>query len=343
MKVVRVIIRTKYMNYITALSVIKLTALFVFSLELLLLSNASIAQTRVPEHYYLPPINEILLSDTEDTPRPTPELGSTDFSDIDNWSLDASTNRDIDFALDGNATTRWTTRETQRSDQFYEINFNSIKLFDRILLDTTGSNSDYPRSYEVQVSNNGINFTTIATGTPNNDPLNLITFSSQSTRYLRIEQNGSSNRNWWSIHEMTISFGAILDQPNEPTPPDDDLDGLHPDITRVADIPPEDILRNPGGEAWKDSYSVGDRCYCDTTFDHNIGSIRVDTPIGNITVFEACEALGSGPGSNGRPIYNDVQCGNGPANDAGDEDYCPGRVDIGKEGCPQIGPRWNFN
>lgn len=56
----------------------------------------------------------------------------------------------------------------------------------------------------------------------------------------------------------------------------------------------------------------------------------------------ALTSVGAGPGSTGRPIYNDVQCGNGPANDAGDEDYCPGRVDIGKEGCVQIGPTWTF-
>ena len=311
----------------------------------LLLCSHSFAQTDSNQtHYYLPPINELILTEDKTTnPDSQPELGSTDFSDSDNWSLDASTSGDTRFALDGDLDTRWTTRQTQRSDQYYEINFNSSKSFDRILLNTTDSNSDYPREYEVQISNNGINFVTIASDTPSNNPLTLITFATQTARYLRIEQNGSDNRNWWSIHEMTIAFGEIPDEPIEPTPPANTPDGLHPDITRVADIPPEDILRNPGGEAWKDSYSVGDRCYCDTTFDHNIGSIRVDTPLGNITVFEACEALGSGPGSNGRPIYNDVQCGNGPANDAGDEDYCPGRVDIGKEGCPQIGPRWNFN
>lgn len=306
-------------------------------------SQTSAGQTGVPDHYYLPPINELLLSNKNTNPAPLPDLGSTNFSDSDTWSLNASTSDNLRSALDDNTSTRWTTRQTQRSGQYYEINFNSLKSFDRILLDTTGSKSDYPREYEVQISNDGINFVTIASDTPSNNPLTLITFAIQTARYLRIEQNGSDNRNWWSIHEMTIAFGEIPDAPIEPTPPDNIPDGLHPDITRVADIPPEDILRNPGGEAWKDSYSVGDRCYCDTTFDHNIGSIRVDTPIGNITVFEACEALGSGPGSNGRPIYNDVQCGNGPANDAGDEDYCPGRVDIGKEGCPQIGPRWNFN
>jgi hypothetical protein len=40
--------------------------------------------------------------------------------------------------------------------------------------------------------------------------------------------------------------------------------------------------------------------------------------------------------------YNDVQCGNGPANDAGDEDTCPGRIEYGAVGCKYIGPKWNF-
>jgi len=277
-----------------------------------------------------------------------PAPGATDFSDSDSWSLDASETRDLRAAFDGNLNSRWTTREHQRDGQFYEIDFNSTKSFDRILLDTTGSNFDYPRDIKVQVSTNGENFTTVASGIPSNNPRTLITFAQQSVRYLKVVQTGSSNSRWWSIHEMIIASGEIPNspepvEPTDPNDPDGDLEGLHPDITRVADIPPEEIVRSPGGNAWKDSYSVGDRCYCDTTFDHDIGDIRVDTSVGNITVVEACEIIGPGPGANGRPIYNDVQCGNGPANDAGDEDYCPGRVDIGKEGCPQIGPRWNFD
>ena len=165
--------------------------------------------------------------------------------------------------------------------------------------------------------------------------------------------NGGSNRQsiyLWSSNSNNINQQWVFsdvdgdssnnDSDNRPS----ELDGLHPDITRVANIPASDIIRSPGGESWKDSYSVGDRCYCDTTFDHDVGDIRVNTPLGNnMRVRDVCEALGDGPGSRGNPIYNDIQCGNGPANDAGDEDYCPGRVDIGREGCTQIGPRWNFN
>jgi len=275
-----------------------------------------------------------VFSDDSSTPP-----SATDFSDSDSWSLNGGQTSNLRAALDGDISTRWTTNETQRDGQFYEIDFNSNKSFDRILLDTTGSNLDYPRGYEVEVSADGTNFTTIASGTPNANARTLVEFEQQTAQVVRILQTGSSNNKWWSIHELTIASGNI---PNEPEPTDPDLDGLHPDITRVADIAPEEILRTPSA-GYLDSYSVGDRCYCESNFDHNIVDLRVDTAVGNITVAEACDIIGPGPGSNGRPLYNDIQCGNGPANDAGDEDYCPGRVDIGKEGCPQIGPRWNFN
>jgi hypothetical protein len=111
----------------------------------------------------------------------------------------------------------------------------------------------------------------------------------------------------------------------------------HPDIVVTVNVPGD----NPGS-GWGDSYSVGDECYCETTFDHDIGPFQMETPVGWMTVEEACTMIGPGPGSAGRPKYNDVQCGNGPPNNAGDEHTCPGRVDIGRGGCGHIGPKWKF-
>jgi F5/8 type C domain len=97
---------------------------------------------------------------------------------------------------------------------------------------------------------------------------------------------------------------------------------------------------------WKDSYAVGGKCYCDSNgYDHNLDTKTVQTPQGRKNVVEVCEAitrvLGTGS-SSGRIPYNDIQCGNGPANDAPDEAGCPGRVDIGPSGCNQIGPKWDL-
>ena len=270
--------------------------------------------------------------------------GSTDFSDTDEWDLSASENRDLRLAIDGSSSTRWATRQSQRDGQFYQVDFNSDKTFDRILLDTSANASDYPREYTVQVSDNGSNFTTIASGTPNSNPQTLITFPQQTAQYVRIEQNGSDNRRWWSIHEMTFSSGEIDNTVNNNN--GNGLpEGVHPDIVRIADIAPEEILRTPPGDGtpWRDSYSVGDRCYCASTFDHDIGDILVNTPVGTITTREACDIVGPGPGVGNNPIYNDIQCGNGPDNNEPDEMYCPGRVDLRRDGCTHIGPRWNFN
>ena len=99
---------------------------------------------------------------------------------------------------------------------------------------------------------------------------------------------------------------------------------------------------------YKDSYAVDGVCYCDSNFDHGIENVNISTPVGNRTVRQVCDdirdVLGTGR-SSGRALYNDIQCGNGPANNAGDEDpgRCPGRVDIGPGGCDDIGPRWDLD
>jgi hypothetical protein len=102
------------------------------------------------------------------------------------------------------------------------------------------------------------------------------------------------------------------------------------------------------GLSWSDSYSIGNSCYCESTFDHGIGDMKVKTPLSNspMTVRQVCDLLGPGPGSTNRPKYNDIQCGNGPPYNstvrASDEIPCPGRVEYGIVGCKYIGPKWNF-
>ncbi|MCG8701900.1 MAG: T9SS type A sorting domain-containing protein [Bacteroidales bacterium] len=116
-------------------------------------------------------------------------------------------------------------------------------------------------------------------------------------------------------------------------------------------IPSDPVLKaaeykcNKPKKGWADSYSVNGKCYCATSFDHNIGGIKIKTPAGKKTVKEICNKIGKGPGKGKNPVYNTVQCGHAPYNNAGDEDpgCCPGRVDQGAKGCSKLGPKWDLS
>ena len=83
---------------------------------------------------------------------------------------------------------------------------------------------------------------------------------------------------------------------------------LNEDFTRTVDVPgfepPFPLI------LIADSYSVGDRCYCHNIIGFEGSDTTLSTPLGFMTAAEVCELLGPGPGSIGRPLYNDAQvCG----------------------------------
>merc|ERR1712232_116633 len=149
-------------------------------------------------------------------------------------------------------------------------------------------------------------------------------------------------------------------------------------------------------EYCRDSFEANGICFCDTEFDHNVGKYllcvtgpnvgkelfgtqmrkegrhahpsrteRVDSCAGGLskTVKQICNDIdihfGPRPSRASKNQYNDVQCGNGPANDAGDEDFpvdpngtewgmhvwrCPGRIDSASTtaDCAAKGPTWDL-
>ncbi|WP_010522088.1 T9SS type A sorting domain-containing protein [Aquimarina agarivorans] len=105
---------------------------------------------------------------------------------------------------------------------------------------------------------------------------------------------------------------------------------------------------NPRHPGWTDSYAKNGFCWCNTTFDHDLGDINKVSFVINgkkRNIRDVCNELKKHPlykkYVNGDAPYNDIQCGNGPANTAPDETGCPGRTDIGPNGCNQKGPKWD--
>ncbi len=98
---------------------------------------------------------------------------------------------------------------------------------------------------------------------------------------------------------------------------------------------------------WKDSYEANGLCWCNSTFDHNLASKTIAINGTAYSVVDICDELEQHPlfrnEQNNDPVYNDIQCGNGPVNDAPDEAGCPGRVDMGSAGCDIIGPGFDMS
>ncbi|MEQ7799593.1 discoidin domain-containing protein [Pedobacter sp. ASV1-7] len=123
------------------------------------------------------------------------------------WLATASLNPEgAKKAIDNNPATRWETRVSQASGQFFILDMNAVNTVSKIVLDVAASKNDSPKGYEVYMSNDGTNWgTVLATGAGTQNET-VITLSKKTAgRYIKVIQTGSHG-NYWSIHEFRV-FG----------------------------------------------------------------------------------------------------------------------------------------
>jgi F5/8 type C domain/Glycosyl hydrolases family 16/Carbohydrate binding domain len=111
---------------------------------------------------------------------------------------DAATN-----ALDGNASTRWSSGVAQAANQWFQVDMKATKSFNSISMDAGTSTGDYPHGYQVFVSNDSANWGSAVASGSGTSQLVTISFAMQSARYIKVVQTGSAG-NWWSIHEFNV-------------------------------------------------------------------------------------------------------------------------------------------
>jgi hypothetical protein len=107
-------------------------------------------------------------------------------------------------ALDGAASTRWSSGVNQASGQWFQVDMKTPQVFDGLSIDATTSTGDYPRGFQVSVSNDGTSWgTPVATGA-GTSALVTISFPTQSARFFRITLTKGISTNWWSIGELNV-------------------------------------------------------------------------------------------------------------------------------------------
>jgi hypothetical protein len=123
------------------------------------------------------------------------------------WVATASASCSSDtpnLALDDNGSTRFSTCQPQTPGQTFQVDMQVPRSFSKITLDAGSSAGDFPRAFQVFVSSDGVNWATpIATGTGTAQIVGA-SFPTQTARFLRVVQTGSSSTNWWSIAELNV-------------------------------------------------------------------------------------------------------------------------------------------
>lgn len=133
------------------------------------------------------------------------ELTPVSTKEMQQWKLTASHNsRGCKRATDGNARSRWDTGGEQHPGMWFAFDMGEQKELTSITLRCERSPDDYPRTYSVEISNDGENWSEIVSSTRGTTPVTDILLPPTKTRHVRINQNGKSRGKHWSIHQLEV-------------------------------------------------------------------------------------------------------------------------------------------
>jgi glucosylceramidase len=105
-------------------------------------------------------------------------------------------------AIDGDASTRWSSGTAQEPGQCLQADLARPTVFDRVAIDTGGNLGDYARGWTLTASLDGTTWRTVAEGAGTGQ-LTTVDVPRTKARYLRITSTGSSG-SWWGIADLRL-------------------------------------------------------------------------------------------------------------------------------------------
>jgi glucosylceramidase len=106
-------------------------------------------------------------------------------------------------AVDDDATTRWSTGTGQRAGQYLQIDLGGRTPVSRLVLDTGAGTGDYPRGYQVSVSDDGRFWSRTVAAGAGSGQITSIPLAVPATRHIRVTLSAESG-SWWSVADVRI-------------------------------------------------------------------------------------------------------------------------------------------
>lgn len=162
-----------------------------------------VVQTGSDSHWWSIAEVKLYTADPEVWVPAQDEVPLPDELDRTQWTVTASTYADVDALLDDQVHSRWTTSEGQRPGQWIQLDLGQQQRFSSLIMDSTGSENDYARGYQIYVSLDGEQWELIR---DNEGTASLIqeTFPQQHARYVKIVLTKDTLAWWWSVSELRL-------------------------------------------------------------------------------------------------------------------------------------------
>jgi mono/diheme cytochrome c family protein len=142
------------------------------------------------------------------TPWTIPELLATlpqPLADRWRWKLSASRNpAAARLAISGAPDFRYRTRAPQAPGVWFQIRFPWATSVSGLVLDAGDSPQDFPRGYEVRLSDNGVRWSAPVAAGHGTGARTEILFSPARTRFIRVTLTAAAPGHDWSIHDLQV-------------------------------------------------------------------------------------------------------------------------------------------
>ena len=109
---------------------------------------------------------------------------------------------DAGLAVDGDASSRWSSGTGQEPGQYLQVDLHRPELFRQIAIDSGDNLGDFAQGYKVEISRDGRRWTTVAEGQATGQ-LTTVSVRPTLARHLRISSTRTAG-NWWSLADIRL-------------------------------------------------------------------------------------------------------------------------------------------
>jgi hypothetical protein len=121
--------------------------------------------------------------------------------DSSGWAASASDHSEAaGLALDDDADTRWSCEAVRA---WFAVDMQQAQTFSRVVLEAAGSRADYPRAYEVYVSQDGRDWGEPVARGKGADTVTVISFPEHTARYVKVIRT-DAGKHPWSVHRFRV-------------------------------------------------------------------------------------------------------------------------------------------